>query len=161
LRKFPAIVSNEPEEGQAFFFPCCVVAEDEGARGPVNFYLDTGSSDVIMGENDAKRIGVSLVNLPHTPKPVSGWGGSTTAFLLKKVCIFLKDVDGRMEQFEVPEVIVGRNPKSERVKSKGMQRFVEKRTIPIPSVIGRSFLRDHSLIAYVDVKNGEIYIQGP
>jgi hypothetical protein len=161
LQRFPAKISDDPEQTQAFFFPCYVLAPDFHKGASVNFYLDTGSSDVIMGENDLKKMDISLGLLPHTPKPIAGWGGTTVAFSLKSVRLFLTDTDGHTASFEIPEVICGRNPKQERTKRKGLTRVIETRTIPIPSVIGRSFLRDTGLIAHIDVKGREIYLFSP
>ncbi|HEX9907710.1 MAG TPA: hypothetical protein VGB78_04490 [Thermoplasmata archaeon] len=111
-----------------------------------------------MGENDIKKMGIPLSSLSHTPKPIAGWGGTTIAFLLRNVCLYMTDSEGKTESFGVPEVICGRNPKQERTKTKGLQRVTQTRRIPIPSVIGRSFLRDTGLIAHVDVKGRDIYL---
>ncbi|HEX9908302.1 MAG TPA: hypothetical protein VGB78_07565 [Thermoplasmata archaeon] len=161
MRKFPARISDDPEQAQAFFFPCYVLAHDHFKGALVNFYLDTGSSDVIMGENDLNKMGVPLASLPHTPKPIAGWGGTTAAFLMRNVCLYLTDSDGKTEAFETPEVVCGRNPRRDKTKTKGILRVTEARRIPIPSVIGRSFLRDTGLIAHVDVKSGDIYLFFP
>ena len=161
MRKFPAVISDDPEQAQAFFFPCYVLAHDHFKGALVNFYLDTGSSDVIMGENDLKKMDIPLGSLPHTPKPIAGWGGTTVAFSLRNVRLFLTDTNGQTVSFEIPEVICGRNPKQDKTKSKGLIRVIETRTIPIPSVIGRSFLRETGLIAHVDVKGREIYLFCP
>lgn len=158
MRKFPAKISDEPEQAQAFFFPCYVHSRDYPEGASVNFFFDTGSSDVIMGENDIKKMGIPLSSLSHTPKPIAGWGGTTIAFLLRNVCLYMTDSEGKTESFGVPEVICGRNPKQERTKTKGLQRVTQTRRIPIPSVIGRSFLRDTGLIAHVDVKGRDIYL---
>jgi hypothetical protein len=158
LRKFPAVISDDPEQDQAFFFPCYVLAHDRFKGALVNFYLDTGSSDVIMGENDLKKMEIPLASLSHTPKPIAGWGGTAIAFLLRDACLFMTDSEGKTESFEVQEVICGRNPKQERTKTKGVQRVTQTIRIPIPSVIGRSFLRDTGLIAHVDVKGKDIYL---
>ena len=158
MRKFPAKISDDPEQAQAFFFPCYVLAHDHLKGALVNFYLDTGSSEVIMGENDLKKMEIPLASLPHTPKPIAGWGGTTIAFLLRNVRLFLTVGEGKTDSFEVPEMICGRIPVQERTKTTGLQRVTQTRRIPIPSVIGRSFLRDTGLIAHVDVKGRDIYL---
>ncbi len=161
MRKFPARISDDPDQAEAFFFTCYVLAHDHLKGALVNFYLDTGSSDVIMGENDLKKIEMPLASLPHAPEPIAGWGGTTVAFLMTNVCLYLTDSEGKTEAFEVPEVICGRNPKHDKTKTKGMQRITETRRIPIPSVIGRRFLRDTGLIAHVDVKGRDICLFSP
>jgi len=158
MRRFPAKISDEPEQAQAFFFPCYVLSHDHPGGASVNFFLDTGSSDVIMGENDVKKMGIHLSSLPHTPKPIAGWGGTTVAFQLRNVCLYLTDSEGKLEPFEVRDVICGRNPRQEKTRTKGIQRVTQTRAIPIPSVIGRSFLRDTGLVAHVDVRGRDIYL---
>ena len=158
MRKFPARISDDPEQTQAFFFPCYVLAHNHFKGALVNFYLDTGSSEVIMGENDLKKMEIPLASLPHAPEPIAGWGGTTIAFHMERVCLFLTDSDGKIEAFEIPKVVCGRNPKQDKTKTRGILRVTETRRIPIPSVIGRSFLRDTGLIAHVDVKGRDIYL---
>lgn len=161
MRKFSAKISDDPEQAQAFFFPCYVLAQDLRKGASVNFYLDTGSSDVIIGENDLKKMDIPLGSLPHTPNPIAGWGGTTAAFSLGNVRIFLTDANGQTASYEIPEAICGRNPRLDRVKGKGLARVTEIRNIPIPSVIGRSFLRETGLVAHVDMKGREIYLFSP
>lgn len=161
MPRFPAKISDDPGQAHAFFFPCYVLAPGQGKGASINFYLDTGSSDVIVGENDLKKLDIPMGSLPHTPRPIAGWGGTTVAFSLKGVRLFLTDTNGQSSSFEIPEVICGRNPKQDKTRGKGPIRTTETRTIPIPSVIGRSFLGDTGLIAHVDIRGREIYLFCP
>jgi hypothetical protein len=152
-------VSDNPEDAGAFFFPAYVIVKELNKSGPVNFYFDTGSSDVVMGENDIRKLGIMLSSLPHSSKPIAGWGGITGAFRLKNVCIILTDSKNEAHEFDVTEVTCGMNPRKKKTRTKGVYRIEEAQTVPIPSVLGRSFLSDHDLVAHIDVKRKEIYLE--
>lgn len=156
--RFPAKISDDPQDAGAFFFPVFVIASNLGKSGPVNFFLDTGSSGTIMGENDVKKLGISFSELPRSPQPIAGWGGSTEAFTLEDVRICLKDSEGALHDFHMKKLICGMNPKRRRVRTKGVYRIAEVQSVPIPSVLGRDFLRDNSLVAHIDVRNKEVYL---
>jgi len=154
LRKFPAVVSKDIENRGAFFFSAYIMLEGGKHSGPVNILLDTGASQSIIGENDLTKLGVSITDLKQSPRPIAGWGGTTESFILVKPCLILIDEDKKSEAFEIDEMLCGRNPR--QAKSKSGQKRV--RTVSIPSVIGRDFLKIHDLIVHIDIRNEDVYL---
>ena len=155
MRRYPAKIAADEEHGGAFFFPTVLFSPThDNKSGAINFFLDTGSSDVVIGENDLTRLGIDIGSLPRAPQDIAGWGGKTEAFLLEDSCIILVDDAGQSEAFDVGKIICGKNPRDKK-KKKGRTRT---RSISIPSVIGRDFLRQYGLIAHVDIKKEEIYV---
>lgn len=154
MRKFPAVVSNDLEHRGAFFFSAYIILEGGRHCGPINILLDTGASQTIIGENDLAKLGVDIKNLKRSPQPIAGWGGTTESFILVKPCLVLVDEDKKSEAFEMDEMLCGRNPR--QMKSKSGQKHL--RTVSIPSVIGRDFLRVHDLIVHIDIKDKEVYL---
>lgn len=147
-------MSDDLEHEGAFFFSMYVILEQGKHQGPVNMLLDTGAGRSIMGEDDLTKLGVEISRLPQSTRPIAGWGGTTESFVLQSPCLVLIDDEDQSEMFEMPEMLCGKNPR--QVKSKaGQKRF---RTVSIPSVIGRDFLRAHSLIAHIDIKRNEVYL---
>ena len=68
--------------------------------------------------------------------------------------MILIDEDKKSEAFEIDEMLCGRNPR--QAKSKSGQKRV--RTVSIPSVIGRDFLKIHDLIVHIDIRNEDVYL---
>jgi hypothetical protein len=154
LRIFPAIVSKDLENQGAFFFSSHIILEGGKYSGPINMLLDTGSGRTIIGQNDLTKLGVDITDLRRSPHPIAGWGGTAESFILAKPCPILINEDKKSEAFEIDEMLCGRNPRQTR--SKGGQKHV--RTVSIPSVIGRDFLKIHDLVVHIDVRNEEVYL---
>lgn len=124
--------------------------------GAVNFHLDTGSSDCIAGETDLAKMEIEISKLPISPKHVGGWGGITETHQIDHVCIVLMDENKKAQEFEVPTILCAKNPKERKVnKKKGVVRTW---SWPVPSIIGRDFLRDNDLLAHIDIKKNDIYL---
>lgn len=154
MRRFSARVAGNDEYGGAFFFSSHLRVPSLQKQGSVNFLLDTGASGVVIGENDLTRLGISIRSLPSAHEKIAGWGGTTDAYVIEDTCIILVDEGGQSETFDVKKVVCGANPKDARNR-KGVART---KTISIPSVIGRDFLRQHGLIAHIDLRREDIYI---
>lgn len=154
MRKFPAIVSKDLEHQGAFFFSAYIILEGGKYSGPINILLDTGASKTIIGENDLTKLGVDITDLKRSPHPIAGWGGTAESFILVKPCLVLIDEDKKSEAFEIDEMLCGRNPRQTRSKS-GLKHV---RTVSIPSVIGRDFLKIHDLVVHIDIRNEEVYL---
>ncbi len=154
MRKFPAVVSKDLDQEGAFFFSAHVILEGGKFSGPINILLDTGASRTIIGENDLTKLGVDITSLKRSPTPIAGWGGTAESFILVKPCLVLFDEEKHSELFEIDEMLCGRNPR--RTKLKSGQKHI--RTISIPSVIGRDFLRIHDLIVHIDIRNEDVYL---
>lgn len=152
MRKFPAQASSD-EDG-AYFFPGYLILKRSGERGAVNLMLDTGSSKTIVGEEDIKNLGLKVESFPLNPDPIAGWGGIAQAHDVDDVIIMMTDSEGRSEPFEMARVICGKDPK--RVKERGGTRKV--RTVAIPSVIGRDFLRKYGLVVHIDVRHNDVFM---
>ncbi len=147
-------MAKDPEHQGAFFFSGYIILEGGKHSGPINILLDTGASRTIIGENDLTKLGVDITDLKRSPHPIAGWGGTAEAFILVKPCLVLIDEDKKSEAFEIDEMLCGRNPRQTRSKS-GQKQV---RTVSIPSVIGRDFLRMHNLVAHIDIRNEEVYL---
>jgi hypothetical protein len=147
-------VAEDPEYEGAFFFSAHIILEEGKYSGPINMLLDTGSGRTIIGQNDLTKLGVDITDLRQSPNPIAGWGGTAESFILVKPCLILIDEDKKSEAFEIDEMLCGRNPRQTR--SKGGQKHF--RTVSIPSVIGRDFLKTHDLVVHIDIKNEEVYL---
>lgn len=154
LRKFPAVVSEDVEHHGAFFFSAYVILEGGKHSGPINMLLDTGASQTIVGENDLTKLGIDIADLKRSPHPIAGWGGTTESFILTRPCLILIDDEKKSEAFEIDEMLCGRNPR--HAKSRSGQKHV--RTVSIPSVIGRDFLRIHDLVVHIDINRKDVYL---
>jgi hypothetical protein len=116
--------------------------------------LDTGASQTIVGENDLTKLGIDIADLKRSPHPIAGWGGTTESFILTRPCLILIDDEKKSEAFEIDEMLCGRNPR--HAKSRSGQKHV--RTVSIPSVIGRDFLRIHDLVVHIDINRKDVYL---
>jgi hypothetical protein len=150
-------VSKDLEHHGAFFFSAHIILEEGRHSGPINMLLDTGASQTIIGENDLTKLGVDITNLPRSPHPIAGWGGTTESFVLDKPCLILIDEEKKSEAFSLDEMLCGRNPRHTRTKS-GQKQV---RAISIPSVIGRDFLKVHDLVVHIDIRNEEVHLYRP
>lgn len=147
-------MAKDPEYEGAFFFSAHIILEGGKYSGPINMLLDTGSSRTIIGQNDLTKLGVDIMDLKQSPHPIAGWGGTAESFILVKPCLILIDEEKKSEAFEIDEMLCGRNPR--QIKSKGGQKHVK--TVSIPSVIGRDFLKIHDLVVHIDIRNEDVYL---
>jgi hypothetical protein len=154
LRKSPAVISRDHEHHGAFFFSAHVIVDEGRHSGPVNMLLDTGASQTIIGEDDLTKLGVDITSIPRSPRPIAGWGGVTESFIIERPCVILIDEEKKSEPFPLDEMLCGRNPRHSRTKS-GQKHI---RTVSIPSVIGRDFLKVHGLIVHIDIRNEDVYL---
>jgi hypothetical protein len=151
------VVSKDREHHGAFFFSAHITLDEGRHSGPVNMLLDTGASQTIIGEDDLTKLGVDITCLPRSPHPIAGWGGMTESFIIERPCMILIDEEKKSEAFALDEILCGRNPRYTRTKS-GQKQV---RTVSIPSVIGRDFLKVHNLLVHIDIRNEDVYLFSP
>lgn len=82
MRRFPAFIAKDDQYGGAFFFPSHVMIPSLGKQGAINFLMDTGADEVVIGENDLAIMGIRICSLPNFRDKIAGWGGTTDAYLL-------------------------------------------------------------------------------
>ncbi len=154
MRRFPAFVAKGEALGGAFLFPAHLRIPSLAKQGPVNFLLDTGAGEVVIGEDDLIKLGIDLRSLPPDRSRIAGWGGTTEAYSIEGAFMILVDDRGQSQAFEVGRTVCGANPRDVLRK----KRVVRTRTVSIPSVIGRNFLRRHGLIAHIDLAREDVFI---
>ncbi len=151
MPRFPLHV---PKEGQppslsafiAFF------GVNNRSQGTLSLYLDTGSSEVIIGERDKGIVEGFRDELKRSPRPLRGWGGAAEAYIIPEPNILiLKDEQGKGHEFQAGELIYG------------VQQFKKKKGkyYPIPSVIGTRFLRKFNARVHLDYGTLKGFIEAP
>jgi len=78
---------------------------------------------------------------------------------LPEFCLILFDDKGKEASFTVKSGLTAQNPpEKKKMKSDGVQRKIVRQRLPLPSLIGRAFLRDYDLKVRIDIKNQDICI---
>jgi hypothetical protein len=102
----------------------------------VEFLLDTGSSQTVLNEGDARDLGIELARLPKS-KDVFGVGGRVTTLTLADVLFSISADDGGVViyRFDLPVL-----------KHRTRDSTVRRRLLHLPSLLGRDVLQDFTLV---------------
>jgi len=158
MRKFPAVIQEDGDHPGSYFFSAYLNIPSLSKTGPINILLDTGSEENIIGENDLKKLGINIADLPIAARQVGGWGGSAETHEIadNDCCLILTDDAKQSEAFSMPLSLCAKNPKeTKEFRKKGLTK---SKTMAIPSVIGRSFLLHNDLLVHIDTKRKDIYL---
>lgn len=160
LRRFPAkIAESRDDTPGSFFFPAYVVFPSLSSQGPIKAYLDTGSGTTIIGNDDLKTLGIELSSFRRAKEPIGRSGGMAETYELPEFCLILFDDGGKEASFAIKNGLTAQNPpEKKKMKSDGVQRKIVRQRLPLPSLIGRAFLRDYDLKVRIDIKNQDICI---
>jgi hypothetical protein len=130
LRKFPAVLTET-----SYLFPSFVACMGSGLAkvitGQISFFLDTGSQKTILGENDCLKMGIDIGQLPMSPRPLAGWGGTAEAHVINNMIILIRDETGKNKEIPIENILVA--SLHDKKKKGGNFR-------PLPSVLGWDFL---------------------
>jgi len=159
LRRFSAKIAESIDDTPgSFFFPAYVVSPSLSSQGPIKAYLDTGSGTTIIGNDDLKALGIEVSSFRRAKKPIGGFGGIAETYELPEFCLILFDDKGKEASFAIKNGLTAQDPPDrKKTKSDGVQRKTVRQRLPLPSLIGRDFLRDHDLKVHIDIRGQDIY----
>src|SRR5919198_73768 len=67
-----------------------LLSQKHNIQSPIRFYVDTGASQTLICDSDAKRIGIDYNKLTRSPTPVCGIGGDVCAYDLDNCMLVFK-----------------------------------------------------------------------
>jgi hypothetical protein len=116
-----------------------LLSQKHNIQSPISFYVDTGASQTLICDKDAKRIGIDYNKLPRSPVPVSGIGGDVSAYDLDN-CMLVFKFGTRLQIENVDSILILRHESdSEKERAKIMV---------LPSLLGLDILKRYRLSFY-------------
>ena len=113
-----------------------LLSQKHNIQSPIRFYVDTGASQTLICDSDAKRIGIDYNKLPRSPTPVCGIGGDVCAYDLDN-CMLVFKFGTRLQIENVDSILILRHESdSEKERAKIMV---------LPSLLGLDILKRYRL----------------
>ena len=114
--------------------------------GPVEFIIDTGSSQTVLLDRDVIRLGINVKKLKKAAKSI-GIGGEAETFQLGKAKLYFKTENGSNYTIE-KEMYAIRHSK--------LRGEAARRIISLPSILGMDFIKEFKLI--INSRDGEVLL---
>lgn len=149
MPRFPLVVPREASPSLTAHIAFRGVSNP--SMGTTSLYLDTGSTETIIGDQDKGLVEGFRQELKRSPRSLAGWGGAAEAYIIPGPnFVFLSDDREKPYTYDIGNLILGE-----------LQAYKKKRqkVQPIPSVLGTSFLRKLKAKVFLDYETFEGYIE--
>ena len=130
--KAPLIIEGRVAPNGAIYIGVYVIISAQGIQDSLLLEVDTGADTTMIGERDAKRIGIDFSKLEPGP-PALGIGGTSPTYIIPDAIFVLGS-----EKKEW--LMVKPMPKLQVMKHETDDPELEKKLRRLPSVLGRDIL---------------------
>lgn len=145
-KRIPISVSDDAPP----FVTATAFLAGKGAATSVNFIVDTGAFDILISMDTAIKLGANAKDLAPSRLRVSGIGGSMSPSELDGVALVF-ECEGRRTW----DVFI------DRIKVLTAKGKSKEGRMPMPDLLGRAFMEEHSMVLHWDFHEKQAYLEVP